>query len=67
MTINIYNISNYDEIIIKEKSLVISDIDYQWWIDNINNYEKLGYINAQDIIYDMIYGLNIFKRMIQYY
>jgi hypothetical protein len=65
MTRNIYNISNYDEIIIEEKSLVILDIDEtifkfknidcQWWKDNIENYEKLGYNNneANNLIYDV--------------
>lgn len=63
MTINIYNISNYDEILIENKTLVILDIDetifkfnnidYQWWIDNINRYIKLGYdyVVAEKIVY----------------
>lgn len=63
MPINIYNISNYDEIIIEENSLVILDIDetifkfeeinYQWWTDNINKYFNLGYEydEADKIVY----------------
>lgn len=64
MPINIYNISNYDEIILRENSLLIFDIDetifkfknidYQWWIDNIEIYTNLGYNyeDANDIVYN---------------